>query len=249
MSAATAALIGSGSYQFTHLSVIRRFVSRHVSHAADDSATTLEPPGALSLTKMSFKAEHRGYYRMGPDCQSDRKVPFIANAIPFERISGELIRVRGIDLARQILRSDGFRQAGFMAELATRFTRHSRAPVLFQEGEAHRKQRSATARFFAPRVVAARYRQLIAEESERLMDGLSSTKRADLISMSMELSVAVTAEIVGLTDSSRLGLTRRLKSFLAGKQRRKAGKLAFLLTMVLAFCRALRFFLCDVIRR
>ena len=195
---------------------------------------------------MSFKAEHRGYYRMGPDCQSDRKVPFIANAIPFERISGELIRVRGIDLARQILRSDGFRQAGFMAELATRFTRHSRAPVLFQEGEAHRKQRSATARFFAPRVVAARYRQLIAEESERLMDGLSSTKRADLISMSMELSVAVTAEIVGLTDSSRLGLTRRLKSFLAGKQRRNAGKLASLLTMVLAFCRVLRFFLCDV---
>ena len=221
-------------------------MSRPVSHAADDAATSLEPPGALSLTKVSFKAEHRGYYRMGPDCQSDRKVPFIANAIPFERISGEIIRVRGIDLARQILRSDGFRQAGFMAELATRFTRHSRAPVLFQEGEAHRKQRSATARFFAPRVVAARYRQLIAEESERLMDGLNSTKRADLISMSMELSVAVIAEIVGLTDSSRLGLTRRLKSFLAGKQRRNAGKLASLLTMVLAFCRVLRFFLCDV---
>jgi cytochrome P450 len=183
---------------------------------------------------------------MDPDCQSDRKAPFIANATPFERLSGELIRIRGMDLARQILRSDGFRQAGFMAELATRFTRHSRAPVLFQEGEAHRRQRSATARFFAPRAIAARYRQLIVEESERLMEGLSSTRQADLISMSMELSVAVTAEIVGLTDSSRPGLTRRLNSFLAGKQRRDAGKLASLATMVLAFCRALRFFLCDV---
>jgi cytochrome P450 len=94
------------------------------------------------------------------------------------RISNEVVRIRGIQLARQILRSDGHRQAGFMAEIANRFTRRSHAPVLFQEGEAHRKQRSATARFFAPKVVATRYRQLMLEQSKRLMKDLRSTGRA-----------------------------------------------------------------------
>jgi cytochrome P450 len=238
MSAAMAAFVGSRICQFTHLSVHLMVRIRRRDRLAQTARSVASAQSALKT--------HRGYYCMGLDCQSDRKIPFIANAIPFERLSGELIRIRGLDLARQILRSDGFRQAGFMAELATRFTRHSRAPVLFQEGEAHRKQRSATARFFAPRAITARYRQLIVEESERLMDGLTSTKQADLSSMSMELSVAVTAEIVGLTDTGRLGLTRRLNSFLAGKQRRNAGKLVSLVTMVLAFCRVLRFFLCDV---
>ena len=86
--------------------------------------------------------------------RGDRKTSFhdAAHDQPaFERISNEEIRIRGIDLARQILRGDGLRQAGFMAELASRFTRSSRATVLFQEGEAHRKQRSATARFLPAR--------------------------------------------------------------------------------------------------
>ena len=115
-------------------------------------------------------------------------------------MSNEMVRIRGIQLARQILRSEGLRQAGFMAEIANRFTRRGRAPVLFQEGDAHRKQRSATARFFAPKVVATRYRQLMLEQSKRLMKDLRSTGRAQLDSLGLELSVAVTAEIVGLAD-------------------------------------------------
>src|SRR5271168_4149792 len=85
----------------------------------------------------------------------DRKTSFHNGAYDqpaFERISSKEIRIRGIDLARQILRGSGLRQAGFMADLANRFTRSSRAPILFPEGEAHRKQqRSATARFLLPR--------------------------------------------------------------------------------------------------
>src|ERR1700733_15125640 len=145
-----------------------------------------------------------GLYPMALDCRDDRKTSFQNDAYDqpaFERISSKEIRIRGIDLARQILRGNGLRQAGFMADLANRFTRSSRAPVLFQEGEAHRKQRSATARFFAPKVVAMRYRQLMAEQSARIMRDFRSIGRADLDSMGMELSVAVTAEIVGLNDS------------------------------------------------
>jgi len=182
------------------------------------------------------------------DDRDDRKTSFHNGAYDqpaFERISSKEIRVRGIDLARQILRGNGWRQAGFMADLANRFTRSSRAPVLFQEGEAHRKQRSATARFFAPKVVAMRYRQLMDEQSARIMRDFRSMGRADLDSMGLELSVAVTAEIVGLNDSSLPGLANRLNSFLADEQQR-VGKLAASLRIVVAFCRILRFFFCDV---
>jgi cytochrome P450 len=183
-----------------------------------------------------------------PDCRDERKSSFLSGPCDqtrFERISEDTIRIRGIDLARQILRSDGLRQAGFMAELANRFTKRSRAPVLFQEGEAHRKQRSATARFFAPKVVATRYRQLMVEQSKRLMNDLRSTGRAHLDALGLELSVAVTAEIVGLTDRGRPGLANRLNSF-SNKEQQNVGRLATFTKMILAFYRMIRFFFCDV---
>jgi cytochrome P450 len=183
-----------------------------------------------------------------PDRQDDQKTSFLRreeNQTPFERVSNEVVRIRGIQLARQILRSDGLRQAGFMAEIANRFTRRGRAPVLFQEGEAHRKQRIATARFFAPKVVATRYRQLMLEQSKRLMNDLRSTGRAQLDSLGLELSVAVTAEIVGLADRWSPGLANRLSSF-CNKEQQNSGRLANLTRMVLALYRMIRFFFCDV---
>jgi cytochrome P450 len=160
-------------------------------------------------------------------------------------MSNEMVRIRGIQLARQILRSEGLRQAGFMAEIANRFTRRGRAPVLFQEGDAHRKQRSATARFFAPKVVATRYRQLMLEQSKRLMKDLRSTGRAQLDSLGLELSVAVTAEIIGLADRWSPGLANRLSSF-CNKEQQSSGRLASLTRMGLALYRMLWFFFCDV---
>jgi cytochrome P450 len=160
-------------------------------------------------------------------------------------VSSEVVRIRGIRLARQILRSDGLRQAGFMAEIANRFTKRGHAPVLFQEGDAHRKQRSATARFFAPKVVATRYRQLMLEQSKRLMKDLCSTGRAQLDSLGLELSVAVTAEIVGLADRWSPGLADRLSSF-CNKEQQNSGRLASFTRMALALYRMLRFFFCDV---
>src|SRR5271156_4133237 len=105
---------------------------------------------------MFAERDHAASARVCPHAESrdDRKSssPSGANGTaPFERISKDGIRIRSIDLARQILRGDGLRQAGFMAELASRLTKGAHAPVLFQEGETHRKLRSATARFFAPK--------------------------------------------------------------------------------------------------
>ena len=183
------------------------------------------------------------------DRQDDQKTSFLSNAsnqTAFERISDKAVRIGGIQLARQILRAYGSRQAGFTAELANRFAKRGRAPVLFQEGEPHRKQRSATSRFFAPKVVATRYRQLMVEHSKRSTNELRSTGRAHLDALGLELSVAVTAEIVWLSDRGRTGLANRLNSF-SNREQQNTGRLATFIRMILALYRMMRFFLRDVI--
>jgi cytochrome P450 len=125
------------------------------------------------------------------------------------------IRIENFGAARDVLRSGDVRQAGFRAELFERFAGGVHAPVLFQEGEAHQRQRSATARFFAPRVVTTRYRDLMERMSDELIERFRSEGRARLDDLSLELAVAVAAEIVGLTDSSKAGMAIRLNRFFA----------------------------------
>lgn len=155
------------------------------------------------------------------------------------------LRIEGFEAARELLRSGAVRQAGFKAEVLERFTGRVHAPVLFQEGEQHQKQRSATARFFAPRVVATRYRDLMVRTSETLVERFRAAGRARLDDMTLELAVAVAADIVGLTDSSRAGMTRRLNRFFdAGV--RPDGAAAALAGFVVGRYNMLMFYLFDV---
>ncbi|HLG89044.1 MAG TPA: cytochrome P450 [Alphaproteobacteria bacterium] len=154
----------------------------------------------------------------------ERKSAELANSSEarIKRLAGGGVKVESFTLMRQILRGGGIRQAGFMAEEVGRAIQGS-APVLFQEGEAHQKQRAATARFFAPRVVTSRYREVMNELSERLMTKLENTGRGDLAAMSLEMAVAVAAEIVGLTNSSISGMSKRLDSFFTRGATRRPG--------------------------
>lgn len=164
---------------------------------------------------------------------------------PLERAADGTVRIGSFALARQVLRSGTVRQAGFKAELLERF--RMRRPVLFQEGEVHQKQRKATARFFAPRVVTTRYRDLMTGLSDRLVQRLRADGHADLDAMSLTLAVTVTAEIIGLTDSSRPGMAGRLNSFFAVSAATTGkGPLAALASFVLGQVRMLRFYLYDV---
>jgi cytochrome P450 len=123
------------------------------------------------------------------------------------------VRIESFALARKILRSGGTRQAGFMAELVNKATAKGSQPVLFQEGEVHQKQRIATAKFFAPRVVTSRYRELMNTLGDELMEKLKTKGKADLSDLSLDMAVAVAAEIIGLTDGSLVGMSKRLNSF------------------------------------
>lgn len=117
--------------------------------------------------------------------------------------------------ARAVLRSGEAEQAGFLSDLARRYSR-MKQPILFLSGEEHRHQRKATARFFAPKVVAGRYRDLIRAETARLITSLRQQGTADLDSLSLDLAVTVAAEIVGLTQSDGKAMAARLETITGG---------------------------------
>lgn len=117
--------------------------------------------------------------------------------------------------AREILRDPDARQAGFLAELISKVSL-THAPVLYQHGAEHRRQRSATARFFAPRVVTTAYRTLMERTSDELIERFQVTGRADLGGLGLEMAVTIAAEIVGLTNSDRAGMARRLEALVNG---------------------------------
>lgn len=121
--------------------------------------------------------------------------------------------VRGFAQARSTLRADGTNQAGFRAEQVMKMTGGMRPPILYQEGELHREQRVKTARFFTPATTARNYRGFMDDYAEALVDELKQAGQADLTELSMHMAVQVAAKVVGLTDSRRPGMARRLERF------------------------------------
>jgi cytochrome P450 len=144
---------------------------------------------------------------------------------------GERWVVRSFAVARQVLRDpEATAQAGFGAEQGANGSRGGtsgsrgqggavspsmRPPILYLEGTAHRTQRSAAARFFAPRVVEG-YRPMMESVSQELVGRLRHDRDLDLRQLAMELAVQVVARVVGLADSSTRGMSRRLDTFFAG---------------------------------
>src|ERR1700744_2517063 len=179
----------------------------------------------------------------------ERKSAFMAanSEARVKKLANGGIRIESFGLTRKILRSGGMQQAGFMAELVLAATgKKGSTPVLFQEGEVHQKQRTNTARFFAPRVVTTRYRELMDRLSEGLMEKLRRDGKADLSQMTLEMAVAVAAEIIGLTDSSLEGMSMRLNSFFTRGDRSKESKLMQLYHGLLNNLALLGFFWMDV---
>jgi len=121
--------------------------------------------------------------------------------------------VRNFEEARAILRNPSTKQAGFNADMIAKLPRTIRAPILYQEGKPHHQQRKQTARYFAPKVVSSRYRQLMEKFADQLIVKLQREKRADLSRLGLEQAVRVVSEVVGLTNSILPGMTGRLETF------------------------------------
>jgi cytochrome P450 len=173
--------------------------------------------------------------------RDDRKSAVVAQA---GGGSGQMRVVRDFAEARGLLRNPDARQAGFLADLVNKVSL-TRAPILYQHGAEHRRQRGATARFFAPRVVTTAYRALMERTSDELVGRLRTAGKADLDELGLEMAVTIAAEIVGLTDSDRGGMARRLGALVTGMPQ-GGSRLATILGFARGQARSLKFLLRDV---
>lgn len=124
-----------------------------------------------------------------------------------------LWHIRSLAPAKQVLLArDATIQAGFTAEYIPRkvFRHH---PILISDGPQHDEQRREVARFFAPKVVSARYSQLMQTVVDRIIAKAEKTRMISVDQVALYYTVEVTASIVGLTESKVPALARRLEKF------------------------------------
>ncbi len=117
------------------------------------------------------------------------------------------------DDVRAVLRQDVTRQAGFRAELIGKLPRTMREPILYQEGEAHRTQRTEIARYFTPTATDKKYRGMMESFADEVIAGFRARGQADLSELSMKMAVQVAAQVVGLTNSRLPGMAGRIEAF------------------------------------
>jgi cytochrome P450 len=145
---------------------------------------------------------------------SQRKVPRdqATTGCPVHVDSDGVWHIEGYAPARAVLRNTETRQAGFGVENAAKLSRKIRPPVLWHDGPEHREQRRKTAKYFTPRRVAEKYRELMHAFADEQITRLRRTGRADLSDLSFDLAVAVAGEVIGLAPARR-GMARRLDRF------------------------------------
>ncbi|MEV4345824.1 cytochrome P450 [Actinoplanes sp. NPDC049596] len=131
---------------------------------------------------------------------------------PVRRDADGVWRIQDHATAREFLRHNDTRQAGFGIEGAKRFNQGMRLAVLYRDGPEHREHRRQTAKYFTPKRVDAAYRDLMHRLADEQCARLRREKRVDLSELSFQLAVAVAGEVVGLTES-RGSMAERLDRF------------------------------------
>lgn len=149
-----------------------------------------------------------------PFHEPERKTGFGSDHEPGVELQGDVWHLRSYAAVKQVLRDSVRVRQGATTDnfLVTRL----RPAVIFQDGEEHREQRTAIARFFTPKTVQDKHHAFIDHLTERLIVRLLRAGQADLSDLSMELSVEVAARVVGLTDSLQPGMDRRIDELLSG---------------------------------
>ncbi len=124
--------------------------------------------------------------------------------------------IHGYAAAKAVLTGET-RQDGFKRELVEQMPKYMRKPVLYQDGAAHREQRSQTGRFFSPATVQQRHMPLMEQVADAVVSEFARRGKADLNQLSAQMSTSVVAQVVGLTASPLSGLTARLSAILHSK--------------------------------
>lgn len=143
---------------------------------------------------------------------------------------------------RAILRNKSMLQSGAGS---TPNTDLKRASIFFLHGEAHRKRRAAIIGFFTPKAIATRHMPVMQQAAETLTYEFAARGRARLDELSLRLSAAVAAEIVGMTNSNLDAMARRIEGSSRATMAARGG-LWKLLAAVLQAAYALQIFYLDV---
>ena len=174
-------------------------------------------------------------------------LPVLTASPAVQHHDGNRANVNSAAGVKAVLRAgDVARQDGFGISEIARSPVELRPPVLFQDGEEHRAQRTAIAHFFTPKAAKERYRPVMEELTEELIGEFEKTGKADLSSMAMRLAVSVAAQVVGLTNSHRPGMHRRLDAFLSVGAAKLSWRPAAIRSFVKLQLGILRFFQVDV---
>lgn len=121
--------------------------------------------------------------------------------------------VRGYAEAKTILLGNTT-QAGFNAELVKQMPLKIKQPVLFQDGAEHREQRAQIAKFFTPTFTQQQHKALMEKYTNEIVCAFVRAGGGDLNKMTAQMAMAVAADVVGLTNSDRAGMARRLDGIL-----------------------------------
>ncbi|EPX58264.1 putative cytochrome P450 [Cystobacter fuscus DSM 2262] len=159
--------------------------------------------------------------------------------MPGARVAGSFA------FAREVLRSGAMRQAGADADAGKKDDPSQRS-VFFLDGEPHRRRRAAIARFFTPKAISTRYREVMERTTDELLASMRAQGGAMLDRSSFQLAVAVAAEIVGLTQSDQIGMAARIRATLPSGGLRKWGPVGRLVAAATQRYHGLSFFLRDV---
>ncbi len=144
--------------------------------------------------------------------QDDRKTASVAAARAVPEKGTKL--VGSFQFVREALRSPAMKQGGGGAEHFDT-SEPDKAPVFYLEGAPHKKKRATIARYFTPKIITTRYRDIIEKVIADQFAELRKTGRGQLDLMSFDLAVAVAADIVGLNNSDRTKMSKRLATSLA----------------------------------
>ncbi len=117
---------------------------------------------------------------------------------------------REFALVRHLLRSPTARQ-DLPLEGEIPGAGQDQLPVIMLDGEIHRERRTSLARFFSPKAIKDHHRAVMEATTAALMAQLRCTGRGQIDLMSMQLACDVAAAIVGLTESDKAAMARRIR--------------------------------------
>jgi cytochrome P450 len=183
---------------------------------------------------------HCPFVNAGDDRKSGRLAAEQLQYDPHARL------VESFAFGREILRSPTMRQAADIGADRFDINDHATTPVIFLDGEPHRRKRAAIAKFFTPKAVSTQYRAVMEETTSALLRKMRASGQAGLDVISFELAVTVASEIVGLTNSNMAGMSGRIATAFASGTAKRQGKIDEAIGGALVALKTLYFFYRDV---